>query len=303
MRYTGSGGDGMTITQMRYFLEVCKQQGNVTRAAETLHISQPSVSNALRDMESEFSVSLFHRVKMRLSLTKEGELFQSRCQKVMAEVDSLQDFMKDLGNKHNQIRIGVPPMIGTFLFPSIFEGFRRMYPDIQIELAEHGSRTIWGMIENEELDIGIAIADSQIDALFHTRHIVKSTLDYAVDQRHEMAGRKSIRLEELDGKAIVQFQRDSQQTIVLNECFSRLHIQPNVLLASSQLYTIKKIISYGQAGAFLFREITAQDPAMIGVPLEEPIDLDICLIWKRGRRMLSDSFKLIRFVQDLFCQM
>lgn len=299
--HTGLGGEIITISQMKYFLEVCKHM-NVTRASETLHISQPSISNSIRDLEDELGVNLFHRVKMRLSLTKEGEIFQERCGKILSELDLLYEYMKDLGNKRNRIRLGVPPMIGTFLFPSIFEGFREAYPDIEIEIAEYGSRKIREMIINEALDIAIAIAEQQKDTQFNALPILKTTLLFAVDATHELSGQEAIRLEELDGRSIVQFQDDSDQTIILNDRFSRLNIRPKVLLASSQLYTIKKIIANGKAGAFLFREIASQEPDIVGIPLADPIVMDICLIWKKGRHMFSDTTKLLRFVQDIFCK-
>jgi len=60
------------------------------------------------------------------------------------------------------------------------------------------------------------------------------------------------------------------------------------------------MIAGGRQGAFLFREVAAMEPDVIGIPLKEPIDLDICLIWKKDRQMFSDSIKLVRFVKESF---
>jgi len=289
----------MTLTQMRYFLEVCKH-GSVSRAAEALYISQPSVSSAIRELEDELGVNLFHRIKMRLSLTQEGKFFLERTSQIMKEIDFLTVHMKDLGNKRNRIRIGVPPMIGTFLFPSIFSAFHNAFPDIEIEMAEYGSRKIREMVLDEELDVAIAIADAKRDVPYHAILMLRTTLLFTVSPTHPLAGRDTIRLEELNGEPLILFQGDSHQTRILNERFAALGVKPRIELASSQLYTIKKMIAGGRQGAFLFREVTAMETDVIGIPLKEPIDLDICLIWKKDRQMFSDSIKLVRFVKESF---
>lgn len=288
----------MTITQMRYFLEVCRQE-TVTRAAESLHISQPSISNAIRELEKEFGVDLFHRVKLRLSLTREGEFFQIHASKLLAELDKLYGNMLDMGNKRNRITLGVPPMIGTILFPSIFEGFHELYPDIELEMVEHGSIKIQEMVLSEDLEIAIAVADIKKDVEFQILPLIRTTLFFSVHRSHPFAGKESVSLEELDGEPIIQFREDSFQTILLNERFQQLGVHPKVLLASGQLYTIKRMIAGGLAGAFLFREVVAQDPDIVGIPLTTPIDMDICLIWKKGRQIFSDTIKFVRFVQQL----
>ena len=65
----------MTLSQLRYFVEVCRWGNNITRAGEELHISQPSISNAIKDLEQEFGVLLFKRANGRLHITADGERF------------------------------------------------------------------------------------------------------------------------------------------------------------------------------------------------------------------------------------
>lgn len=288
----------MTLTQIRYFLAVCRH-GSVTRAAETLHISQPSVSTAIRELEDEFGISLFHRIKMRLSLTLEGQFFRDQCEALLHTADHLSSQMKDLGNRPGSIRIGVPPMIGTFLFPTIFNGFHRAYPEVEIEMIEHGSRKIREMVLSEDLDIAIAIIEPKRDTAFHIIPLLTTTLLFSVAPSHPLASRSEICLEELEGEPLIFFREDSHQTNLLREQFAQKNLHPKILLSSSQLYTIRKMLADGEAGAFLFREVVAQDSDILGIPLAEPLNMEICLIWKKDRHMFSDTTRLIQFVQQL----
>lgn len=288
----------MTIAQIRYFLEVCRLE-SVTKAAQAMHLSQPSVSAAIRELEDEFGVNLFHRIKKRLVLTQEGTYFWEKAALLVEQLDSLAEQMRDFGLNHNQIRMGVPPMIGTLLFPSLFHSFHEAYPDIEIIMAEHGSLKVRELVQNDELDVAIAILDTDKSQEFDKVHLFKTALLFCVAPSHPMAERKAIRLEDLHGEPIILLSDGSYQNRELMQTFADKQISPKVQLTSSQLYTIKKMLHNGKVGAFLFEELVATEPDLVGIQLVEPIHLDICLIWKKGRHILSDTTKLIEFVKEV----
>ena len=90
----------MKLYQIRYFSAVCRC-GYVTKAAEELHVSQPSVSNAVRDLEDEFGVNLFHRINNRLTPTKEGVIFLDRVSKILDLADETASYIGELGQEHS----------------------------------------------------------------------------------------------------------------------------------------------------------------------------------------------------------
>lgn len=291
----------MTIFQMRYFLAVCRH-GNVTKAAQSMNIAQPSVSASIRELEREFGVNLFHRIKKQLILTEEGHFFQEKMEPILDQIDVLTAQMQDFGRGHNQIRIGIPPMIGTFLFPRIFLSFHETYPEIEIVMVEHGSLTVKELVLNDQLDIAIAIINPKIDVAFETIHLLRVTLLFCIALSHHMAAIEEISLEDLRGEPIILLGDGSFQYAELTKRFLDKQIKPSIQLASSQIYVIKKMISHGKAGAFLFKEIVEMEPEIIGIPLKEPIELDICLIWKKDRHIFSDTAKLIKFVTSELSQ-
>ncbi|MBQ8873477.1 MAG: LysR family transcriptional regulator, partial [Clostridia bacterium] len=109
----------MKLLQMKYFQTVCKY-GGITKAAEELFVSQPTISFCIKELEEEFGVKLFHRKHNRLQLTVEGSYFLDKVNYILQSVDTLASQMKDMGNNRNHVKLAVPAMISTFLFPQLF---------------------------------------------------------------------------------------------------------------------------------------------------------------------------------------
>lgn len=286
----------MKLSQLQYFQTVCKYN-NVTRAAEELHITQPSISNAIKELEAEFGVNLFHRLNKHLSLTNEGAFFLEQASEILKKVNELSERMSDLGNNKNNIKVGVPPMIGTFLFPPIFSGFKKLYPDINLEVQENGSLQTIRQISDDTLDIAIAITNELKDPLINVFNILNTQIYYCVSKSHRLAGCDTVTLDMIKDEPLVLLKPDSYQHTIIKDYFKSHGFDPNVILYSSQLYTIKNFVSNHIATAFLFKEIIDRQDDMIGIPLSDPIDISIGLIWKKNKHMYSDAAKFVQFTQ------
>lgn len=114
----------MTLNQLRYFC-MASRCHSITKAAEELYVTQPTVSVAIRDLEIEFGVSLFSRKGNQLILTREGEEFYQKANYILQYCNELQADYSNLSRVRPPIRIGIPPMLSTVFFPSFFSLFRR----------------------------------------------------------------------------------------------------------------------------------------------------------------------------------
>ena len=110
----------MKISQMEYFSCVC-QCGSITKAAKELHISQPSVTTAVHELEKELGVNLFLRRNNKIQLTEEGRFVQERIDGILKSMDTLNRDLNDFVGQKNHIRLGVPLQIGSFLLPLLFD--------------------------------------------------------------------------------------------------------------------------------------------------------------------------------------
>lgn len=287
----------MKLSQIQYYQTVCKY-GNITKAAEDLHITQPSISNAIKDLEEEFGLNLFHRIGNHLTLTKEGEYFLNYSKVILQKSEDLVQQMKDLGNKKNNIRIGIPPMIGTILFPKMFSQFKKEYPDINIEMVEMGSLEIMQLVEENSLDLAI-VTTSHLKAVhFNCINVLNTELVYVVNKKHRLAGEKAICIEMIKDEPLILMREGSFQNSAIRERFKEVDGVPKVILFANQLYTIHNFIASDIASSFLFKEVVDLHEDIAGIPMENPIEVNIGLIWKKNQQIFSDASRFIQFTKN-----
>ena len=142
----------MNLVQLKYFHAVCVYQ-SVSAAAEYLHISQPSLSNAIKDLEDEFGVTLFFRHHRGMSLTEAGEKLFEMCGDLLSRAETAERVMNELGNKRNLLRLGVPPMIGSLVLPGIYNDFAKNNPALSLEISESGSFELSRRLSDGFLDM------------------------------------------------------------------------------------------------------------------------------------------------------
>lgn len=288
----------MKLVQLRYFQTVCRYE-SITKAAEKLFVSQPTISFCIRELEDEFNVKLFHRKHNRLQLTVEGQFFYEKVCNILQTVDALDRQMHEINNSRNEVRIAVPAMISTFLFPQMFNDYKQAFPSVQLEMLETGSLQTRKLVDTNAVDLGITILDSAVNDDYNILPLVTTELVFCVSKDHPLASQKSVSFKQLANERLILFKADSYQNVVIKSAFAEAGVeQPNILLHSSQLYTIKKFLSYGNVGAFLYRQVAEMDSDLVCVPLEKPIMQQIVLIWTKSGSLFSDAENFIQFAKQ-----
>lgn len=287
----------MTITQLIYFKEVCDHQG-VTSAANAIHVSQPTISNAIKYLEEEFNVNLFTRYNKKMILTEEGRYFYSHIGSIIDQILELEDKMRNFGNLNKRLKIGVPPMIGTFLFPDMFSKFHQQSNDIEFEIVEHGSVKTLELLEQNLLDLAIVIYDNSLQKQFYSLPLLETQMVYCVSRTHPMANRKSIHLQELSDEPLILMKNGSYQSQLLMRSFKELNITPKVLLRTEQLYTIQQYITHKYATGFVIKEVAELSEDMVGIPLDPPLPISVNLIWDSNKYMHNSAVRFIQFAKD-----
>ena len=123
----------MTLNQLRYFCTASRCH-SITKAAEELYVTQPTVSVAIRDLEIEFGISLFYRKGNQLILTQEGEALYEKATYILQYCTELQADYSSMARVKPPLRIGIPPMLSTVFFPELLTAFRREHPEIAVVL-------------------------------------------------------------------------------------------------------------------------------------------------------------------------
>lgn len=289
----------MKLTQLKYFQLVCIH-GTFSKAADVLFVSQPAVSTAVKELEEELGVVLFKRKNNILSLTKEGEIFLERVNHIIDYVDNTKKMMDELSNNRKMIRLGVPPMIGAFMFLDIYNYFEKVHPDIKIEIFESGSRQLRKIIESGEIDLGLAILDQISNTDFNTLSLLKTNLVFCVGKNHHFANKKSISMADLNNEKLIMLKQDSYQYGVLINEFEKNNVSPNIIFNCSQIHLIIEMLSYNEAGVFLFEPLADLYPNIVKIDLVESIQMNIGLLWHKNNQLSPYAKNFISFCKNKY---
>lgn len=285
----------MNLKQLEYFLAVCKYE-NITHAAETLHISQPSITTSIKKLEEYLGVALLDRSSKKISITDEGKLLAKRAAKILEFVDDTSKEIRDFGTKKKKIiKIGVPPMIGSFLFPKIFIDFSINNPDIELKAVENGSLETKRLLENNEIDIALIILESYDET--EVKSIIKTQVQFCVSRQNNMSKKDIISMDEIGSEPVIMLKEGFYHNKVVRERYINNRIKPNIIYYSNQLDTIKSFVRTGIGSAFLIKEIVDNEKDIKAIPLENSIDINIGLVWKKDRYISMATKTFIDFLE------
>lgn len=286
----------MTIIQMRYFQTTCNLN-SITKAAAYYHISQPAISNAIKELEEEFGVRLFNRDN-RLTITEEGRIFLKYVNTLLPKIDEIATVMKDHGQKQKVITVGVPPIIGTFLFPKLVNGFLKIYPDVQFSITETGSLKVLNLVETNQVDLGLVTYDEDMEKKYRFVELLNTEFVFVVNKNHKFANLKTIKFTELDNEQIILYSIGSYQNRYITKKIDSTGIKPIVFLHSSQLATILEFLKNPNMGAFLHKEIALANPDLVGIPFDEPIKVKIGVVYNKYSGLLSLPAKFVNYCKE-----
>ena len=285
----------MDIRQLEYFQMVGKL-GNITRAAEHLHVSQSTITIAIQRLEEQIAVQLFDRSQKQLTLTTEGVVFWEKVSGILLQLqDAVTEAQQYRDLQKGTLKIGVPPLIASFLFPNILAAFTAQYPNLQITIIEDGSKILRQSLERGQLDLAI-VNLHQTPSVLSTLLITREQFSVCLPSKHPLARQKSIELAQLREDPFILFTEDAYNRLAVVQACEAKGFTPKVLLSSSQVETHKALVAKGMGISFLIDKIVAQSKGLVTRPLSEPIYLEFGLAWKKERYLSRASQAFIDFV-------
>ncbi|MBO5454576.1 MAG: LysR family transcriptional regulator [Clostridia bacterium] len=277
----------MNLTQLKYFHTICSCR-TVSAAAEHLFVSQPSLSNAIKELEREFGVTLFSRHHSGMVLTAEGEAFYKMTKEIIIQIEETEHTMRELGKERKILRLGVPPMIGSLILPYIYNEFLPRHNDIKLDITEGGQHELQSKLSDEVLDMIFIPHNGSLPPDKVSLNIARLEIICCVSKDGFKFNHIPISPKDLENVPLVLFKNSFFQTDEIKKWFNHSGIKPDILLQTEQLSTVQSVISNKVAVGFMFRELVDMREDLICIPITSPLYADISLVWKKGS-YLSDS--------------
>lgn len=223
----------MEFRQLLYFLEVAKQR-NMTKAAETLHISQPALSKMIKSLEEELGMTLIIRTNKSSEVTDSGYVVMEYAQKMVGLMNEMSTTLSDMTNlQRGNIHLGIPPIAGSLFFPKALAKFHTAYPNIKINIREYTAPRLTKKVLDGEIELGIAVLPIEED-FFDVHPILNEDLKLLVHANHPIADNDIVQLKDLKDEEFILFSEEfALHDVMWRQCINQ-GFEPNILFNSSQ---------------------------------------------------------------------
>ena len=286
----------MNLLQLRYFQAVCLY-GTVTKAAEAMNISQPSISLAIKELEDEFSLPLFKRQYRGMTLTDPGKKLLNLSKELLDQADSLRRIMEEMGEKRHILRIGIGPMIGSVLLPSLFKHYFIKHPELNIQISENARSISLNQLNNDEIDMLFLAHSGALDEELHSIKVMSIDVVCCLSPQHRLAEKEKISFKDLEDENIVLFSDSFYQTELIKSRFHGAGVKPNIIFQSSQVSTIMSMIKSNLAIGFLLSPMLKNEKEIKSIVLSPPLKEEVSLVWKNDSYPFKEKERFMKYIK------
>ncbi|HOO26958.1 MAG TPA: LysR family transcriptional regulator [Lachnospiraceae bacterium] len=284
----------MTVRHMKIFIQVFQLQ-NITRASELLHMTQPAVTRAIREIENYYGVCLFERINRRLLATESAKQLYAQAVHVVDAFDAMEKGLRNW-DAFGVIRIGASITLGNFLLPELVCQFQKERPNIKIEVMISNGETLEKALLDNKLDI--ALIEGRVgESELHSEVIGEDCLVLILPPGHSLLTHKKIELEELPEYPMLLREKGSVGRTYLDNVFAVRGITIHPIWESVSTQALVKAVSFGIGISFL-PELLVRKDIMNGVVCTREVADERFLrkryiVWHKNKYLTSSMLDFI----------
>ena len=278
------------------------ENGSFSKASEKLFIAQPSLSKTIQRLEKKLGVTLFERSNRIIRLTDEGKLVYEKANIILQQMKELNIQIEDM-NEHikGHLKVGLPQIIGTFIFPQVAKNFLKKYTEVTIEIVEEGGLSVEKLVEKGEVDVAFVVLPTQSKEL-EEQLIFEAPFVACLPKGHVLKDEKQITLAQLKHDEWIMFDTTfALRQIVLDSCRKEQFI-PNIAYSTTQWDLLMALVRDGLG------------VSIVPSPLAEMIVRNLCvkeicsqhISWKIGIVVKKNAYKthaleaFLKIVSDVY---
>lgn len=287
----------MDIRQIEYFRTLCETK-NFTRAADRLHISQPSLSAAIQKLEEEFQVRLFARDNKKVMLTREGAVLLKESDLLVRQMNHVKEVMRDLREAEERtLKLAFPATVGAWLWPVLIEDFHSRYPEIELIVEDKSTREILEGISDDELEIGYGVVNINDNPEIVSRPLVKDELKLLLNVEDDLRKRERVDIHSLEQRTVIMYRRGtsfSEQLFLTELKNNNVYVKLRYVREQA---TVFNMVAQGLGIAIILdeTELIKNNSSLCVREFQEPILYESGFFWRKERYLSSSVRKLIDF--------
>lgn len=271
----------MEIRVLRYFLEIARER-SMTRAAERLHLSQPTLSRQMKDLEQELGKKLFRRGSSSVSLTSEGMLLRKRAEDILDMVDKTADEFKALDEiTGGEVRIGCAESHQIKHLARVLKKFQKQYALFRYHLSSGNTEQVTERLDRGLFDFAVIVEPPDLSRYNYLEVPDKDTWGVVMRKDSPLAQKERIRVEDLQGLPLICSEQSMREDIP-RWCGEKVD---ELLFAGSTnlFYNGSVLVKEGLGYMLTFEHLadTGADSALCFRPLEPPLETKMYIIWKK----------------------
>ncbi len=212
-------------------VDTISKEGTLTKAANTLHLTQSALSHQLRELERELDVEIFHRQGKRLHLSEQGYRFLRSAEKILAEIRLLEEDITNYKNgKTDKLSISMQCYTAYHWLPGIIKYYKKRWPDINIQILSDATRRPLEYLLNGDLDIGI-IRTQMVNTKIRYEPIFEDSLMAVVNADHPLAKKDVIEISDFQGEELILplYDPSYQDTPLIESLIQAQQVKPKTL--------------------------------------------------------------------------
>lgn len=287
-----------SINSLLVFYTVARL-GSFSKAAESLCMTQPGVSNHVKQLESQIGNKLIIRGKDGLKLTEEGKTVYRYAEKIGEVVERLQKYVWSVKKDSGPIlRIATTPVYSKAFVPSVIGSFVRSFSSITVKLDLANTEEMLEKVIKGEIDVAI-LANPRKNKRIEVVPLVQEELVLITDKNHPLSRLSSVSLREIANYPLIMREKGSATRRVVLEAFDSLGIKPSILFEVKSTEFIKEWVSEGRGISILIKRAVSEDEkkSLSIVKIEEPLYLEVSAVFLKANRT-NDAIE--KFVNHIF---
>jgi LysR family hydrogen peroxide-inducible transcriptional activator len=296
----------MELRQLLYAVTIADER-SFSKAAEKLHLAQPSLSQQIAKLEKELDVILFERSTSSLRLTDAGERFYASAVAILDSVEQLKKEMQDIAElEKGWLTVGSLPITGAHLLPLVLPEFKQKYPGVQVRLIEEPTLVLEQLTARGKAEMSLLSLPIQ-DANLAWEPILEEEIYLAVPPEHPLSQRAEVDIGELKEESFIMLKKGQGFRNLATKWCAEAGFVPHVVFESSNIETVQSLVAAGMGIAFVPQMVTrlareGMRPAYIALRNPTP-SRTLVMAYRRGRYRSRASQVFLETVQEVLTSM